>query len=311
MNNKQYLMLSSEINQLQMLIDEMPEYRVFEKKALEARLKKLEEKLSTLNEEAMSQKAVITFKGEPVFGTYGILADFASKASGSFSDAIIAIAASLEDNLAYMGRIPHKKENQLIITNIARGSFGFEFEVPRNGTDTLMPELTSVEKALDAMQGLLNSTLLDDEEQITEIVEEIHPRAVSKVVDFLDTLKSNHAWFAYEFGERKVFFKNISDITKAISILDQDNIKEDEETYSGEFQGILPDARTFEFKAQDGETIKGKIGSEIIDSKILAKEYLFKPIRVKFKSTQVGQAKPKYMLKDITNIEFIEYSDNP
>jgi len=306
MNNQQYLMLSSEINQLQMLIDEMPEYRIFEKKALETRLKKLEKKLSTLNEEAMSQKAVITFKGEPVFGTYGILADFASKASGSFSDAITAIAASLEDNLAYMGRIPHKKENQLIITNIARGSFGFEFEVPRNGTDTLMPELTSVEKALDAMQGLLNSTLLDDEEQITEIVEEIHPRAVSKVVEFLDTLKSNHAWFAYEFGERKVFFKNISDIDKAISILDQDNIKEDEETYSGEFQGILPGRRTFEFLTSDKEIIVGKISSEIKDPDILNREYLHKRITIKLNTTQVGQAKPRYMLKDISSLQSVK-----
>jgi len=304
MNNQEYLMLSSEINQLQTLIDEMPEYRIFEKKALQARQKKLEEKLSKINEEALSQKAVVTFRGEPVFGSHGILADFASKASGSFTDAVTAIAASLDDNLAYKGRIPNKKENQLIITNIARGSFGFEFEVPRNGIDTLIPESTSIEQALDSLQGLLDSTLLDDEEKITDIVEEIHPRAVSKVVEFLETLKSNHAWFAYEFGERKVFFKNISDIDKAILILDIDNIKEDEEIYSGEFQGILPGRRTFEFLTSNKEIIVGKIGSEIKDPDVLNREYLHKRITIRLDTTQVGQAKPRYMLKDISNIQY-------
>lgn len=306
MNNQEYLMLSSEINQLKMLIDEMPEYRIFEKKALESRLKNLEDKLSTINQEALTQKAVITFRGEPVFGSHGILAEFASKASGSFTDAVTAISASLDDNLAYMGPIPSKKENQLIITNIARGSFGFEFEVPRNGVDTLIPESTSVEQALDSLQGLLNSTLLDDEENITDIVEEIHPRAVSKVVEFLEILKSNHAWFAYEFGERKVFFKNISDINKAILILDKNNIKEDEEIYSGEFQGILPGRRTFEFLTSDKEIIVGKIGSEIKDPDVLNREYLHKYITIKLNTTQVGQAKPRYMLKDITNIKYTE-----
>ena len=306
MNNQEYLMLSSEINQLQMLIDEIPKYRVFEKKPLEARLKKLEKELSTVKEEALSQKAVITFRGEPVFGSYGILADFASKASGSFTDAVTAIATSLDDNLAYMGRIPNNKENQLIITNIARGSFGFEFEVPRNGVDTLIPEPTNVEKALGSLQGLLNSTLLDDEEKITDIVEEIHPRAVGKVVEFLDILKSNHAWFAYEFGERKVFFKNISDIDKAISILDKDNIKEGDETYAGEFQGILPGRRTFEFLTSDKKIIVGKIGSEIKDPDVLNREYLHQRITINLNTTQVGQSKPRYMLKDITNIKYIE-----
>lgn len=306
MNNKEYLMLSSEISQLQMLIEEMPEYRRFEKRSLDARLKKLEEKISAVNEDALSQKAVITFKGEPVFGTHGILADFAAKASGSFTDAITAIAASLDDNLAYMGRIPHKKENQLIITNIAKGSFGFEFEVPKSGIDTLTPNSTNVERALDALQGLLNSTLLDDEEKITDIVEEIHPRATSKVVEFLDILKSNQAWFAYEFKERKVFFKNISDVDKAISILNKDNIKEDEETYSGEFQGVLPGRRTFEFLTSKKDIIVGKIGSDIKDPDILNREYLHKPVTIKLNTTQVGRAKPRYMLKDISFIESME-----
>ena len=68
------------------------------------------------------------------------------------------------------------------------------------------------------------------------------------------------------------------------------------------FQGILPESRTFEFKTDSGETIKGKLGADIQDPTVLNKEYLLVPVTVKLKSTQVGQAKPKYMLMDISNI---------
>ncbi len=303
MNNQHYQMLASEIAQVEDILRELPKERWLERASFESRLKSLKEEIAKVEQTPIRNRAIITFRGSPVFGTHGILVDFASKASGALNDAVTSIAASLAENLRYRGPIPDKDKNKLLITNIARGSFGFELEVPNNGEDTLIPIETNASLALEKIIELFEYSLNDDIEQLSEIVQEIHPRAVKKVVEFLDTLKSNNAWFAFEYKNKRVKYPNIEWVEKTIELLDEDNINEVEESFSGMFQGFLPDSRTFEFKTESGETIKGKIGVDIKDPAVLNKEYLLVPVTAKLKSTQVGQAKPKYMLMDIVNIE--------
>ncbi len=302
MNNQQYQMLASEIAQVEEILQELPQDRWLERSSFESRLKSLKEEIAKVEQIPVRHKAVITFRGSPVYGTHGILVDFASKASGALNDAVASIAASLDENLRYMGPIPDRDKNRLLITNTARGSFGFELEVLNSGEETLIQEETNASKALEKLVELFENSLEDNEEQLSELVQEIHPRAVKKVVEFLDTLKNNNAWFAFEYKEKRVKYPNIDWIEKTIELLDEDNINETEESFSGSFQGILPDSRTFEFKTDTGETIKGKIGADIKEPEVLNKEYLFVPVTVKLKSTQVGQSKPKYMLMDIESI---------
>ncbi len=302
MNNQQYQMLASEIAQVEEILQELPQDRWLERSSFESRLKSLKEEIAKVEQIPVRHKAVITFRGSPVFGTHGILVDFASKASGALNGAVASIAASLDENLRYMGPIPDRDKNRLLITNIARGSFGFELEVPNSGEETLIQEETNASKALEKLVELFENSLNDNEEHLSELVQEIHPRAVKKVVEFLDTLKNNNAWFAFEYKEKRVKYPNIDWIEKTIELLDEDNINETEESFSGAFQGILPESRTFEFKTDTGEIIKGKIGADIKEPKVLNKEYLFVPVTVKLKSTQVGQSKPKYMLMDIESI---------
>ena len=302
MNNQQYQDLASEITQIEDILKDLPQERWLERISFENRLKSLKEELSKIDKNIIRHKAVITFRGSPVFGTHGILVDFASKASGALNDAVTSIAASLSENLRYKGPIPNRDKNKLLITNIAKGSFGFELEVPNSGENSLLPEETNASIALEKMIELFNNSIADNEEELSEIVQEIHPRAVKKVVDFLETLKTNNAWFAFEYKNKKAKYPNIEYIEKTISILDEKNIQENEETFLGEFQGVLPQSRTFEFKTNDNKLIKGKISSDIKDPKVLNEEYLLIPVKITLKTTQVGQSSPKYMLMDIENI---------
>ena len=101
--------------------------------SLESRLESAKAALATLPYH-LATKARLTFRGKPVFGSHGIAADFGGKAADAFSDAFAAVAAGLKEGLRYMGPIPNRDKNQLLITGTAIGSFGFEFELPEVDT---------------------------------------------------------------------------------------------------------------------------------------------------------------------------------
>ncbi len=301
MNYREYDMISSEIKQLESLLADIPSHRMIERVGLESRLKSARNKLNNIQKESIRHRAIITFRGQPVIGSHGIVAEFAAKAAGSFSEAVAAIAASLADNLKYMGPIPNRERNQMLITGTAVGSFGFEFEIPKADEDSLFPGSSEAEVALEKMQELFNSSITGNDDLLTELVEEIHPRAVVKAVEFLEVMKTNKAWCALSFKEKTFRFSDLEQITIAMSKLDKDNISETEGAFQGELQGILPSRRTFEFKTSEG-IITGKIGPEIKDPDVLNREYLHKQVSINLRMTQVGQGKPRYMLNDLSHI---------
>ncbi len=304
MNYQEHRMLSSEINQLESLLSKISENRVLERMGLEARLKSARHKINNIDLDTLRKKAVVTFRGQPVVGSHGIVADFAAKAAGSFTEAISAVAAGLSGDLSYMGPIPNRNQNHLLITGTAVGSFGFEFEVPKAEENSLFPGTSDAEVALEKMQSLFQMAMDGNDDALTELVDEIHPRAVKKAVDFLDVLKSNSAWFAMEFREHTFRFSDVNQVQMSIDKLSDDNIREETEQYNGKFQGILPSSRTFEFKAGD-EIIKGKIGPMIGDPNILNQEYLDQAANITLHVTQVGQGKPRYTLLSLDQISLI------
>ena len=94
----------------------------------EQRLKRLESQLAEFPRQIAEQPASVAllFGGVPVVGTAGIQARFATHAVQQFQKMITQRYASQESGtLASGGRVPGSKESHLLVTNIARGSFGF------------------------------------------------------------------------------------------------------------------------------------------------------------------------------------------
>lgn len=300
MNYQEYLYLASEVRQLEELLAEIPKANVINRKSLESRLIAARAALSGQNPLHLIKKAKLTFRGRPVFGSHGVAADFASKAAGYFTDAFSAVAAGLAENLRYMGPIPDKDKNQLLITGTAIGSFGFEFELPP-------PELAlhsdRAESAMEKLERLFQLAAEGSDDEIAEIAEEIHPRAVKKAAEFLEYIGEQDAWCGVEFKEHVFRFAGVEQVRASAERLTSSNIRETEESFSGEFQGVLPKSRTFEFKLldQDG-VLRGKIGSEIPDADLLNREYLHKIVTVGFHVIQVGQGRPRYTLMGLNKI---------
>ncbi|MDX0573833.1 hypothetical protein GOD68_26825 [Sinorhizobium medicae] len=294
--------LASEIDRLERIISEIPEEDAIERAAFEERLEAVRDAFGQLAAVSVPERTRLTFRGTPVTGSQGIKADFGGRATLAFSEAFTAIVAGMKDNLKYMGPIPEKARTQLTVTGTVTGSFGFEFELPKL-PDDYFPGVGGAGESLSNLFALLKTSAEGSDDEVADTVTEIHPRAVRKVTDFLTYLARNQAWCAIEFRSRVFRYRDLQHLRTSIKRLSRENIKEATETYIGEFQGVLPRQRTFEFKDQDtGEVLKGKVGPDFIDAGVLNREWLHKPVEVAFYVIQVGQGRPRYILRTIADI---------
>lgn len=295
MNRGEYLLLLGEKTAVERMLAETPEEDAIDRASLSARLKNIEDALGQVKPvEREPARVRLTFKGRPVIGSYGIFAEFGMKAVNGFTDSVTAMAASLSAPLAAMGPIPNRDQHQLLITNTAIGSFGFELEEHRLGQ--LMPgDVSAVTQALDRTQSLLRGALGTDED-LADAAVEADRRALDKVVAFLEVLADNEAVCSVQFGESVVNFSDVAQVRICIQRLSKENLQETIEDLSGEFQGVLPKARTFEFKRSDSShIIRGKIAPTIGDPDVLNRE-LHQPVIIKVMVTRVGSGRPRYLL---------------
>jgi hypothetical protein len=310
MNHDEYNFVSSEIKELESLLEKIPKQKAINRIGLEARLKSAKEAIAGFNPEQSPRKARLTFRGRPVFGSHGVSAEFASKASVFFTDAFSAVVAGITENLRYMGPIPDKEKNQLLITGTAIGSFGFEFELPKVEPEApaeqaaLFPISNRPEDAMHKLEKLFQVAAEGSDDDIAELVEEIHPRAVKKAAEFLGYISEQEAWCGLEFKESFFRFSGIDQVRASVERLKSNNIKESDDTFTGEFQGVLPKGRTFEFKLRDQEgVLRGKVGPDVQDADVLNREFLHKLVNVRLHVIQVGQGRPRYTLQMLNDIK--------
>jgi hypothetical protein len=141
---------------------------------------------------------------------------------------------------------------------------------------------------------------LGSDEDLADSASETDPRALEKIRSFLQVLADNEAVCTLQYQNRSVRFSDVGQIKSSLVRLSQDNLKEKEETLQGEFQGILPKARTFEFKSSglSSEIIKGKISKAIQDVDSLNR-HLNQEVMIKVMATRVANGKPRYLLLEL------------
>ncbi|HCV3139969.1 hypothetical protein WKI25_03490 [Acinetobacter baumannii] len=306
MNYVEFENLTSEVLMLENLLKEIPEENIFDRFSIEKRLKSAKTKLGNINPYHLSKKAKLTFRGPHVVGSESISALFASQATMLFSDAVAAISAALTGNLSYKGKIPKKLENQLMITGMATGSFGFEFDLPKPDDSDLYAEPPIVETALEEISKLFQTSALGTDEELIDVISEVHPRAAKTVFNFLKFLQDQNSLCGFEFSNKFFRFSDQEQLARSISRLDSNNIHESIQPFRGEFQGILPNSRSFEFRSyEEDRVIRGKVDSRIEDPDVINREWLHKAILINIIVTQVGDSQPRYSIDDLENIQLI------
>ena len=295
MNNEDRLHLLAEQTFLRRDLAETPGTARLTRMSIEARLRKVDAELAALPvDERAPARARLTFDGVPVIRSHGIFADFGMKAVSSFTEAVASIAASLTAPLAAMGPIPNRDQNQLLITSTAVGSFGFELEEYR-AEQLALEDSSTVATALERTQALLQSTLGDDE-ALADIASETDPRALDKVRTFLRVLADNSAVCALQYGGRGVRFTDVGQVSRSLARLAADNLHESEEQLRGEFLGVLPNGRSFEFRlTSDQQIIRGKVSPRLQNVDDINR-HLHQAVQIEVTRTQVGNGRPRYLL---------------
>jgi ribosomal protein S16 len=296
MNRRHLTALIAERKMLRGMIDEIPIEDVMDRGSLLAKLETIESQIAAIPTGREPAKARLTFVGRPVVGSYGIFADFGMKAVNGFAEAVAAVAASLTAPLRAMGPIPNREQNQLLITNTALGSFGFELEeLP--GAQMKLDEPSMVEQAIDKTQALLLATIQPDDEVLADSAAELDQRAIDKVRTFVSTLADNEALCAIQFKDKLFRFESGAQMRRSIERMSEANLHETTEELVGEFEGALPfKRRTFEFRVEGSDdVIVGRFGAGV-DRPEEINKHLHEPCTVQVGVTRVGQGRPRYIL---------------
>jgi len=298
MNRQERMHLLAERTALQRMIAATAPEEIIDLGSLNTRLEIVNQILDEAPEDTRQPaRARLTFRGRPVVGSYGIFVEFGMEATKAFADAVAAVAASFTTPLQSMGPIPNRSQNQLLITSTATGSFGFELEEHGPGQLTLEDEAV-LPSALEHMRQLLEGSTGSDDD-LADAASELDPRAVSAVRGFLDKLATHDAVCAVETNEGRFAFSDVGQVRTAVSRLATENLVEEEISVAGEFQGVLPKRRTFEFvRADDGEVLVGKIAPSIRNPEAI-NAHLSQRIEIRLVQTRVGAGRPRYLLKNL------------
>ena len=305
MNIHEHRFLLSERATLRKLISQADESDVIARMSFEARLRDVEEQLEAYD--GFSPRLVnasLTFRGSPVAGSRGIDAAFGTDAAKSFVNAVSVIGASKHAPLASTGRVPHQEDYRLMITNTARGSFGFQFE-EASQQPAFADESTPVEIAIAQVKEILEASIGTDE-QLSDAIDETDPRALGTIRNFLKIVADNGAVCALDFGGDVFKFANTDQVRRSENRLSEDNIKEDDVTLTGYFEGFLPNSRRAEFHIEEadadflndaiGTVISGKVEPEVDEIVGNINQILERTVRIDAHTRRVGDGRPRYVI---------------
>jgi len=303
--NYQHLIAERAI--FQRFLDETPKSDIIAQINLKSRIEELEASILIAKEKLPvheAAKAKITFGGEPVRGSYGIVADFGSKVMQHLIEAVQKLAASIGKPLPNMGPTPEKKQNQLLITAVAKGSFGFELEELQDQLP-LIDEPSQTEIALGQVLNILQISKDGTDDELSELIADLDRKAVVSVHDLLEMIAKNRAFCSYFFKGHALRFYNAESVRSAAKRLADDNRQEIEEVFTGQFEGALPHAQTFEFQLAmpigDQDFIKGKI-SESAPSAEVINQNLNQIMDIRVLKILIGEGKPKYILLNVPDL---------
>lgn len=303
MHNRELHQLRAEQSQLRDILSRIPESDVIDKMSFEYRLKQVTEEIEKVQEGYREPaKAVLFFRGKPVVKSIGVYAEFGIKAVSQFNDIVQALAANLSGViLGERGAIPNRKENQLLITGTALGSFGFELEENLEQLECV-PEEESliIDKSMKKALHIMRASLESDDELMDE-VDGLDDRTIKEIHDFLDTMAINEAYCAIEVDDEVFCFEDYKQVERSSKRFESDNIREKEESYIGEFTGVLPGSRTFEFKLSPSNIlIRGKVGDQITDASVI-NDNLKSQVEITVSEKAIGKGRPRYTLLKFTN----------
>jgi hypothetical protein len=147
-----------------------------------------------------------------------------------------------------------------MITDIARGSFGFVLEEINQDQFVESP----LKHVVDGVVDLIYQTSAPDEEAFDSFIEEVDPRVLASLRTFFQILDSEGATMKIVEDQRE-FSLSRESVARARSRTDTIEIIESEKLFGGKLY-LLPESRKFELHLQNGDSIRGSVAAEFLKS---------------------------------------------
>ena len=302
--------LSSEITTLnELLLSARESGDVVGEMQLEHRISELSSKLNSLKEETLSDNSAsvaLFFGGQPVLGSKGIAAEFAGTALEQFQDLIAKVFANNEvGDLGERGLVPFKINSELMVTGLARGSFGFVLD---EMSDQVQLESSQLSHVIDKAAILLRDSAAQDDAVFESILEELEPRTLMALRDLFKNLDSSKA--TLRIVEKELDFTlDGPSIHRAKIRTEATSIEESTTEIEGTLVGFLPEHRKFELADKTGNLYYGSASKEAVEQFTKAADNVIGNkclIKVSIKTVAPLNRAPREVVR---LIEFLRFGD--
>ena len=257
-NRLQFESLSAELSKLESLLSDAEKFDdIVGKLQLKYRIDEIQKEIASYKEGGPKASVALFFSGRPVLGSRAINADFSSAILKSFQDIVSKVNATFTiGDMGTRGRVPNANSSNLMITDVAKGSFGFVLEEVSDQEEAID---TTLKLVIDKVTRYLTGIGSLSDEEYEAILEKLDGRTLISIKDFFVTLDQNNALLRLVEGENEYQFDE-GFISRARTRSESISIDEDEPSFTGRIVGILPNHRKFELEIAGGKQIYGSIG---------------------------------------------------
>ncbi|NMG16635.1 hypothetical protein [Aromatoleum bremense] len=232
---------------------------------LSIRREEIEEEIRSAQAADVHASVGLFFGGRPVVGSRGIRADFAGQMVAQFQDLVSKRLATLESGpLAARGPVPLREKAQLMITDVARGSFGFVLE-EEPSSDALTD--TPLQIVVGEMSELIYRLSLPEDEIFESVSDTLDERLLLSVQRFFQLLDDAGATLRIVQGEKSLpMDAEAIHLARSRSEALQIAQRDDEEIEGVLY--LLPATRRFELHGVGGgdEVVKGSVSPECLEA---------------------------------------------
>ncbi|MDN3617462.1 hypothetical protein ACFFUS_10840 [Vibrio gallaecicus] len=205
------------------------------------------------------------FGGEPVLGSHGISASFAGSALEKFQKLINKTFANKESGtLGERGKVPLKRNSNLMVTQVVKGSFGFVLD---EVTDQIEITETALKNTVDDVLEMINTSAQNDEMLFEELVNNLDKRVLQSLKEFFEVLDKAKSTIRV-VGDEKEYCLDSRLIHRARKRVESTDIVENDEEITLILSGFLPEHCKFEAKLENGDSIYGTV------TKFAAKQFV-------------------------------------
>jgi len=200
------------------------------------------------------------FGGRPVVGSHGIIAEFGAKAIAEFQTLVSSAFAAQEGTLGARGPVPQRDRTQLLLTDVARGSFGFILHQAED------PELvdSAMKNVVSHAVDLVFRVASPDQEMFDSLAEGVDNRVLVCLRSFFKVLDDAGATIRI-VENRREFTLQREEVGLARERTENVSFAETEGEATGAIY-VLPVSRRFELHPLGGgEALKGSIAPECLE----------------------------------------------